>query len=230
MRSRTFIAVVLTFSYSASALDTPPSPQLIQDDLYEDLPAFNLTARVAICSGVKYGNNLQPASCQNAWEKIERSTVRKRYWARRGTERESVDYLVPQRYLSDDGLCAIDLSIPQNMIALGRKWDVATGLQISDKAQTILEQCVRHHHWGGTVNHFSKLLDPNPENNLTCRKIQSGETISRLGSNAFSATLNALTVFVRQYEPTVDCDPRAQQVPDYHSCELALQETPENVI
>lgn len=40
------------------------------------------------------------------------------------------------------------------------------------------------------------------------------------------ATRNALTITIRDYEPSVDCEPRAPQVPDYHSCELALQALP----
>ncbi|KAL8852668.1 MAG: hypothetical protein Q9221_002428 [Calogaya cf. arnoldii] len=205
--SRTFIAVVLTFSYSASAIDNPPNPQLFQDDLHEDPPAFNLTAGGATCSRVKYGNNLQPVSCRNAWDKIERSSVRKRYGARSILERDSFDYLVPERYLSDDGLCAIDVSIPQNMIAQGRRWDVATGLQISDTARKILEQCVRYHE-GGTVNRFSKLPDPNPENNLTCRKLIPGKLFHasdlmryqqlKMRSQYISANMNRLLTATRE--------------------------------
>ncbi|KAL8753007.1 MAG: hypothetical protein Q9199_005355, partial [Rusavskia elegans] len=195
MRSRTFIAVLLTLSYSASAIETPPNPQIFQDDLYEDLRALNLTAgpREMTCSRVMYGRDLKPASCKNAWDKIERSPVRKRYGVRKTPAKESFDYLLPERYLSDDGLCAIDISIPQAQIAAGRKWDVTTGLQMSDSASAILEQCVVYGE-GGVVGRFS--------------------------------IRDALTITVREYEPSVDCDPRAHQVPDYHSCDLALQTVP----
>lgn len=40
------------------------------------------------------------------------------------------------------------------------------------------------------------------------------------------ATRNALTIAIREYEPSVDCEPRAPEVPDYDSCELALQAVP----
>lgn len=40
------------------------------------------------------------------------------------------------------------------------------------------------------------------------------------------ATRNALIITIREYEPSVDCEPRAPQVPDYDSCELALQAVP----
>ncbi|KAI4266618.1 MAG: hypothetical protein L6R38_008646 [Xanthoria sp. 2 TBL-2021] len=163
MRSQTFIAVLLTLSYPASAIDTPPNPQIFQDDPYEDLRALNLTARPGemTCSRLMYGRNLKPASCKNAWDKIERSSLRKLYGLRKAPDKASFDYLLPERYLSDDGLCAIDISIPQAQIAAGRKWDVTTGLQISNSASAILQQCVVNGE-GGTVGRFCKLLDPTP--------------------------------------------------------------------
>ena len=156
MRSRTSIAVLLTLAHSASAIDTPPNPRISQDDLYEELP-LNLTDGPGdpTCSGRMYGGNLKPASCRNAWDKIERSSVPKRSAVRSAPDRESFDYLLPKRYLSDDGLCAIDVSIPQSQIAAGRRWDLATGLQLSNSAWEVLEYCVTYGQ-GGVVGSFCK--------------------------------------------------------------------------
>ncbi|KAI4237916.1 MAG: hypothetical protein LQ349_001483 [Xanthoria aureola] len=186
--------LTLALAHIASAIDTPPNPRIFLDDLYEELP-LNLTAGPGepTCSSRMYGGNLKPASCKNAWDKIERSSVPRRSGVHSAPDRQSFDYLLPQRYLSDDGLCAIDVAIPQAQIAAGRRWDVATGLQLSNSARAVLESCVTDGR-GGVVGSFS--------------------------------TRNALIITIREYEPSVDCEPRAPQVPDYDSCELALQAVP----
>ncbi|CAO1596820.1 hypothetical protein XANCAGTX0491_000650 [Xanthoria calcicola] len=158
MRSRTSIAVLLTLALAhiASAIVTPPNPRIFLDDLYEELP-LNLTAGPGepTCSSRMYGGNLKPASCKNAWDKIERSSVPRRSGVHSAPDRQSFDYLLPQRYLSDDGLCAIDVAIPQAQIAAGRRWDVATGLQLSNSARAVLESCVTDGR-GGVVGSFCK--------------------------------------------------------------------------
>ncbi|KAL8683406.1 MAG: hypothetical protein Q9186_000668 [Xanthomendoza sp. 1 TL-2023] len=66
-----------------------------------------------ICFRHTYGSNVIPQSCNNAWDKIDRSLVPKRYALRSKADEASFDYSTPFRYLSDDGLCAIDIVIPQ---------------------------------------------------------------------------------------------------------------------
>ncbi|KAL8820921.1 MAG: hypothetical protein Q9191_007417 [Dirinaria sp. TL-2023a] len=57
---------------------------------------------------------------------------------------------LPVRYLSDDGICAIDVtSGPQS----GRdvRADITTGVQIAGVARLILDKCVRDTGTGGSV-------------------------------------------------------------------------------
>ncbi|KAL8893287.1 MAG: hypothetical protein Q9192_005412, partial [Flavoplaca navasiana] len=190
------IAVLLIVLNSAAAIDTPPKPQILQNDLYEDLLPLNLTAGpgVPLCSKVRYGGSLRPLSCKNALDKIERSSVPKRYGLRSSPAKDSFDYLVPERYLSDDGLCAIDVVIRQMQVSQGRKWDTANGIEISDAAWAVMRQCGMYGD-GGSVDRFT--------------------------------SRNALAIIMREYEPTVDCEPQTQQqIPDYRSCQFALQTLP----
>ena len=158
MNYRKLTAVLLTVLESISAVVIPSNSQILRNDLFEDLLPLNLTAGpgVPTCSKVRYGGSLRPLSCKNALDKIERSSVPKRYGLRSSPAKDSFDYLVPERYLSDDGLCAIDVAIRQMQVSQGRKWDIANGVEISDAAWAVMRQCGMYGD-GGSVDRFSKL-------------------------------------------------------------------------
>ena len=158
MNYRKLTAVLLTVLESISAVVIPSNSQILRNDLFEDLLPLNFTAGpgVPTCSKVRYGGSLRPLSCKNALDKIERSSVPKRYGLRSSPAKDSFDYLVPERYLSDDGLCAIDVAIRQMQVSQGRKWDIANGVEISDAAWAVMRQCGMYGD-GGSVDRFSKL-------------------------------------------------------------------------
>lgn len=154
---RKLTAVLLTVLDCISAAVIPSNPQIFRNDPFEDLLPLNLTAGpgIPLCSMVRYGGSLHPPSCRNALDKIERSSVPKRYGLRSSPAKDSFDYLVPERYLSDDGLCAIDVVIRQMQVSQGRKWDVANGVEISDAARAVMQDCAKYG-VGGSIDRFSK--------------------------------------------------------------------------
>lgn len=119
-----------------------------------DLAAGRLRPGAPSCSGPRYGRGLDWQSCLTAWAKIPRTAKRTTYGAHiyRGLK----DVTAPYRYLSDDGLCAIDitLSIQTDLGSLG--WDVTTGLGLSERAEALLRQCVVVG-LGGAIRDFCRL-------------------------------------------------------------------------
>lgn len=92
-------------------------------------------------------------SCQNAWEKIspfgkEGEEV---YFRHRHEKPPASQVTLPIRWLSDDGECAIDLTL-----APGRKnFDYTSGDQIAGFAKYVLEECVESTERGGYLVDFS---------------------------------------------------------------------------
>ena len=64
--------------------------------------------------------------------------------------------MTPIRYLSDDGICAIDVQLES-----GARWDTSNWDIISGYAKTILDECVARQQKGGSVRGFSKWVIPN---------------------------------------------------------------------
>lgn len=108
------------------------------------------------CSPRKYGSGLSPDSCLNAWGKMPRTTNHNIYRSR--PQREHDEFLVPIRYQSDDGLCAIDLRPRLHDKLHGG--DIARSVDVSDAAWTVLEMCVRRTREGGFMGRFSTLAYP----------------------------------------------------------------------
>lgn len=100
------------------------------------------------CNAV-YGRDLEIASCLNAWAKIYRLAPSQAYGPRpRFHFDPPPDTLtLPVRYLSDDGLCSIDL---QNNV--GSQGDTVSGLLISQEARSIIDECVRNKKRGGNIH------------------------------------------------------------------------------
>lgn len=103
----------LLFS-STSTLSLPPPLSLIFPNStslngYSNESFSNLTARTGVICSKVHGSDLSVDSCNNAWEKIARTHNSQRFIPRK-TNPEMVtsdDVLIPFRYLSDDGVCAI---------------------------------------------------------------------------------------------------------------------------
>lgn len=99
---------------------------------YADL--VNATSGEVNCVGQRYGYNLNKTSCDEVWKRIPTDSRILSFGARTvGT----FERPLPYRYLSDDGLCAIDVDI---MNSFGS--DTATNHDISTAAKSILDKCV----------------------------------------------------------------------------------------
>lgn len=110
-----------------------------------------------VCSPVMIGDNLNWDSCRNAWAKIPRTTEPIKYGSR--NYHGSWDYTAPFRYLSDDGLCAIDIVLHLSRGREQQGWDITTGQDLSDRAQQVLTKCVILG-IGGAVRDYCKYLHP----------------------------------------------------------------------
>ena len=104
------------------------------------------------CSGNQYGYDPEPNSCFQALNKMPKSSVMKTYGLRH--QRELYDVSLPQRYLSDDGLCAIDVKSKRSMI--GVLGDKTNDLAIWRIAGIVLNSCVVNEKVGGFTTNFSK--------------------------------------------------------------------------
>lgn len=100
------------------------------------------------CNPRSYGQNLNQDSCRNAWNKIEQSSIPRTFNSRppgRGPYVQiPIKSRLPIRYLSDDGLCAIDLRMQSSS-----KRDTCTTSAIAAAADLILRNCVERVGWGG---------------------------------------------------------------------------------
>ena len=106
----------------------------------------NLTAGRTVC-GSRYGTSLSEYSCQNAWLKIDRYSSIPESFRPRPTSSETP---LPIRYLSDDGMCAIDIVNTD-----GTSGDITTGMEIAQQAKLLVDRCVRWENKGGFINRFS---------------------------------------------------------------------------
>lgn len=145
--------VPLIFVSLTSAVSLPPSILLLQnltqtaDTLNGTFP--DLTAGKLSCSTIR-GYGLQEDSCRNALDKMDLSSTKVEIFVPRSVEGVTDRVGVPLRYLSDDGLCAIDVFFYRRS-----EGDLTTWAVISDRAKTILEKCVILLQKGGSMTHFS---------------------------------------------------------------------------
>ena len=99
---------IITFAFSL-----PPSISLADSNATGMYDYVNQTSPgLAYHRGVRciesYGKDLSVASCHNAWQKIQRSSNPQQFISTERSSRASPhDVVVPIRYLSDDGICAI---------------------------------------------------------------------------------------------------------------------------
>ncbi|KAL8690632.1 MAG: hypothetical protein Q9218_003966 [Villophora microphyllina] len=141
------------FALLSVAATLPPNPQLIDGD-YGTALNTNLQAEVH-CTPNTTAAALTMFSCSNAWHKIRRTTAPVVYASR--AARYGAGVSLPFRFLSDDGLCAIDIDI-----APGKRGDVSNGIGISNAARDIIETCVPKQSMSGEKTGFSKHLATRP--------------------------------------------------------------------
>ncbi|KAG6991082.1 hypothetical protein G7Y79_00057g090640 [Physcia stellaris] len=137
--SRLFLLAFFCAWFSSAAALLPALP--INDTASSSSASeFPLTSRVQ-CSGGRFGVRLSRIRCDNAWEKIEQS-IQPQLFAQRDTEEDI--FSLPFRYLSDDGSCAIDLSLIDK-----EGVDVCNGLGIAHAARRLIDECIVDRTKGG---------------------------------------------------------------------------------
>lgn len=223
---------------------SPPSITLLQTSNsingYLNETITKLTAESPRCT-VTHGDNLNEESCRNAWDKMNPFSTKLQKFGPR--QRIAVGEVpMPVRYLSDDGICAIDI-----LFKKASDGDYSTGRAIAAHAETIIDQCVVPKKMGGTVSSFSEcFLDCYLTANQRMFLIISHATMSTRQIKGLVAPcrwcsrltgvisfelghLGDLLISIRSYEPSVDCDPRPSKVPSYESCQDALSIMPVGV-
>ncbi|KAM0801787.1 hypothetical protein BDR22DRAFT_167879 [Usnea florida] len=141
----------LSFSTSqASARNLPPTVNLINTTL------LNVSLGEPSCL-TKYGVGVQSASCMNAWQQIPRDSELRLYGLREDFRAGAhVDVGLPLRYLSGDGLCAIDIRSKSDNDPQLKTADLAKNSEVSQAAKVVLDRCVREQRIGGSVLGFSR--------------------------------------------------------------------------
>ena len=138
----------------ASSLSLPISNNKTSSDSpwFPNTSVGNLTADGVWCSA-HHGDSMKLASCSNAWAKIDASSLPMEFRTRSRTVESPASSRLPLRWLSDDGICAIDVHAVG-----GSSGDISTGDQISEQAMRILHQCVVGRHMGGSVQGLGRSL------------------------------------------------------------------------
>lgn len=106
-----------------------------------------------LCQGREYGRNLNVASCLNVLASIPSDNIIRTYGPR-----TLVTYEVPlpHRWLSDNGLCAIDIDRSKSGFE-----DRASGADIYNAAKLLVDRCVIHRSYttsaiGGILNQVGR--------------------------------------------------------------------------
>lgn len=103
-------------------------------DLDDDVQLSNETNANIRCDGSRFGYDLNQTSCVDAWASIPIDDNMVTYGVRYQGRWEA---LLPIRYLSPNGQCAIDITHRQRIIS-----DRARNVDISAAAHVLLEDCV----------------------------------------------------------------------------------------
>jgi len=157
----TMRAIILFAPYTLALLIPPPtllSENLTLTSSLANDRADNVSTRGATtCLPHIYGVGLNARSCINAMGKIPR-TVAPNVYGTRGFP--GIGIMIPIRYHSDDGLCAITLRL-RNRDSAGR--DVTRSIDVADAAQDVVNRCTvpRKVKSGGSTNGFSTLVPSN---------------------------------------------------------------------
>lgn len=135
-----FLILEVSFSLLLPISGLNDSKTGLQDDTVSHARPGNDTLLSSVrCAGSAAGFDLSMNSCVNAWRKMGRSSDQHRLFPRPVGFFPSIPlkWRIPIRYLSDDGLCAIDVDLAKNS-----KGDTTSDGDIARIAEAILYQCV----------------------------------------------------------------------------------------
>ena len=134
----------------AFARNLPPTLNLINSTF------LNVSMGKPYCR-TNYGSGVKLASCTNAWRKIPRDSELLLYGLRAEIAAGAhVDVGLPLRYLSDDGLCAIDIRTKYDHDPVLKIPDLAENIEVSQAAKVVLDRCVQEKLLGGSILGFSQ--------------------------------------------------------------------------
>ena len=138
--STLFLILEISFSLLLPISGHNDSNNSLQNDTISHPHPGNDTLLSSVrCGGSALGFDLSMNSCVNAWRKMGRSSDQHRLFPRPSGFFPSIPlkWRMPIRYLSDDGLCAIDVNLGKNS-----KGDTTSDSDIARIAEAILYQCV----------------------------------------------------------------------------------------
>ena len=138
-------ALLLPTASSVGNTGSSPSSSLEDAPLNSTTPLRPGEIR---CNDQQFGRGLDRRSCWNAWDKMPVSSEQHELYPRHSGRQTGVPSRskLPIRYLSDDGLCAIDVRLPA-----GSKGDITTDRSIAGAARSVLFECVDSHDRGGQL-------------------------------------------------------------------------------
>ena len=132
------------------------------------------------------------------------------------------DVVVPLRFLSDDGICAFEVSL-----RLGSKGDVSNGVGIANAAKRVLNDCPVRDRTGGRNTGFSRLCA------FVFPLLVIGWIVvvfSKEPAKTVTAVYGDLQVSVMRYQPNVTCHQHVEHqhmgVPSLASCRKLYQRFP----
>ena len=135
----------------AIARNLPPTVNLINSTF------LNVSSGEPYYCRSNYGVGVLSASCMNAWQQIPRDSEPRLYGLRADFAAGAhVDVGLPLRYLSDDGLCAIDIRSKYDNDPELKMADLAKNIEVSQAAKVVLDRCVREQRMGGSISGFSR--------------------------------------------------------------------------
>lgn len=153
------------------------------------------------CKGESFGFNLSRLSCTQAYGRIATSTS-VGTWGQRG--QGSYNAILPFRWSSFDGFCAIDLVHNKNSVS-----DSASPLQIKQAAAQVMNGCIRNGapNTGGMIGNVGTLSRKGYllRENYKSQHLPSNE-YTRSPTNILGLGQNGnLVVIIRLYIPKVTC-------------------------
>ena len=146
----------LTVGVLAAAIEIPENSRIFTNtstSAHTTALRLNTTLQYhgdTVCEPNYYGPDLDLASCVDALEKMNNSSIVQTYTSRRVILPSEIH--LPIRYLSDNGICAIDINIREGFQVQA---DITSGEALVNATTAVIRTCVAKNE-GGVASGFSK--------------------------------------------------------------------------